>query len=68
MFVAGWTVMTIAMMLPTSLPLITMFEKVVRRKDDRTVLVLLLLAGYIGDLDGVRRRGAHERPRDTRER
>jgi len=47
-FVAGWTVMTTAMMLPTSLPLITMFEKVVRRRDNRTLLVLLLLAGYLG--------------------
>jgi predicted metal-binding membrane protein len=47
-FVAGWTVMTIAMMLPTSLPLITMFEKVVRKRADRTLLVLLLLAGYVG--------------------
>jgi predicted metal-binding membrane protein len=47
-FVAGWTVMTIAMMLPTSLPLITMFEKVVRKRDNRTALVLLLLAGYVG--------------------
>jgi predicted metal-binding membrane protein len=47
-FVAGWTVMTFAMMLPTSLPLITMFEKVVRRRSDRTLLVVLLLAGYIG--------------------
>jgi predicted metal-binding membrane protein len=47
-FVAGWTVMTFAMMLPTSLPLITMFEKLVRRRSERTLLVVLLLAGYIG--------------------
>ena len=47
LFVAGWTVMTIAMMLPTSLPLITMFQKVARRRADRTLLVVLLLAGYI---------------------
>ena len=47
-FVAGWTVMTFAMMLPTSLPLITMFEKMVRRRSDRTLLVVLLMAGYIG--------------------
>ena len=46
-FVAGWTVMTIAMMLPTSLPLITMFERVVRSRADRVTLVVLLLAGYI---------------------
>ncbi len=47
LFVAGWTVMTIAMMLPTSLPLITMFQRVVSRREDRTLLWLLLLAGYI---------------------
>jgi predicted metal-binding membrane protein len=46
-FVGGWTLMTIAMMLPTSLPLITMFEKLVRRRANRIVLVALLLAGYI---------------------
>jgi len=47
-FVAGWTVMTFAMMLPTSLPLIMMFEKVVRQRSERTLLVVLLLAGYVG--------------------
>ena len=47
-FVAGWTVMTFAMMLPTSLPLIMMFEKVVRQRSERTTLVVLLLAGYVG--------------------
>jgi predicted metal-binding membrane protein len=47
-FVTGWTVMTFAMMLPTSLPLITMFEKVVRKRSERTLLLVLLLAGYIG--------------------
>jgi predicted metal-binding membrane protein len=47
-FVAGWTVMTFAMMLPTSLPLITMFEKMVRQRQDQTLLVVLLMAGYIG--------------------
>ncbi len=46
-FVAGWTLMTIAMMLPTSLPLITMFQRMVSRRDDRLALWLLLLAGYV---------------------
>ena len=46
-FVGGWTVMTFAMMLPTSLPLITMFEKMVRPRADGLLLVALLLAGYI---------------------
>jgi predicted metal-binding membrane protein len=47
-FVTGWTVMTFAMMLPTSLPLITMFEKMVRQRSHRTSLVMLLMAGYVG--------------------
>ncbi len=47
LFVGGWVVMTIAMMLPTSLPLITMFQRVVSRREDRTLLWLLLLAGYV---------------------
>jgi len=46
-FVAGWTVMTFAMMLPTSLPLITMFDRVARRRADHTLLVVLLIAGYL---------------------
>ena len=47
-FVAGWTLMTVAMMLPTSLPLVTLFRGLVRRRADRHRLVLLLLAGYLG--------------------
>jgi predicted metal-binding membrane protein len=46
-FVAGWTVMTFAMMLPTSLPLITMFDRVAQRRSDRTALVVLLIVGYL---------------------
>jgi len=46
-FVSGWTVMTIAMMLPTSLPLFTLFRRLVRRRKDRGLLVALLIAGYL---------------------
>ena len=35
LFAAGWTVMTTAMMLPTSLPLITLFRATVARRPDR---------------------------------
>jgi predicted metal-binding membrane protein len=45
--VAGWTLMTAAMMLPTSLPLITMFHTLTRRRPDRLRLVGLLIAGYL---------------------
>jgi predicted metal-binding membrane protein len=47
-FVAGWTLMTVAMMLPTSLPLITMFRSMTRGRRDGTLLVALLIAGYLG--------------------
>lgn len=48
LFVAGWTVMVIAMMLPTSLPLVVMFRTLVRGRRDRRSLVALLVAGYLG--------------------
>jgi predicted metal-binding membrane protein len=47
-FVAGWSVMVIAMMLPTSLPLISLFRAFVRRRPDRGKLVALLVIGYLG--------------------
>jgi len=46
-FVAGWTLMTFAMMLPTSMPLITMFQTVTGRREDRRRLAALLVAGYV---------------------
>jgi predicted metal-binding membrane protein len=46
-FVGGWTVMTIAMMLPTSFPLITLFTMMVRDRPDRTSLVALVCLGYL---------------------
>jgi predicted metal-binding membrane protein len=46
-FVAGWVVMTVAMMLPTSLPLIVTFHTASRRRPDQLVLVGLLIAGYL---------------------
>ncbi len=42
-FVAGWTVMSIAMMLPSSLPLVTVFHTMTRSPS----LVTLLVAGYL---------------------
>ena len=46
-FVAGWTTMIFAMMLPTSLPLITLFHGLTRRRADHMWLVTLLIAGYL---------------------
>lgn len=46
-FVAGWTVMIVAMMLPTSLPLVMLFRTIVRQRPNRTQLVTLLIAAYL---------------------
>lgn len=47
LFVGGWTVMTVAMMLPTSLPLVAVFHTVARRRRDRAQLIALVIAGYL---------------------
>jgi predicted metal-binding membrane protein len=47
-FVAGWTLMTVAMMLPTSFPLVLLFHRVVRDRSTSTWLLSLLIAGYLG--------------------
>jgi predicted metal-binding membrane protein len=47
LFVVGWVVMTVAMMLPTSLPLIALFHAITRRRPNQTLLVGLLVAGYL---------------------
>lgn len=46
-FVLGWTFMVVAMMLPTSLPLVALYRRVVQGRPDRTRLTLLLLLGYL---------------------
>jgi len=48
LFVAGWTVMTVAMMLPTSLPLVAFFRALVRARPNQDLLVSLLVVGYVG--------------------
>jgi predicted metal-binding membrane protein len=47
-FVAGWSLLTVAMMLPTSLPLVALFHGLTRRRPDQPLLIALLLAGYLG--------------------
>ena len=47
-FVAGWTLMTVAMMLPATLPLVRLFHALTRRREDRRWLVALLIVGYLG--------------------
>src|ERR687896_691060 len=44
LFVAAWTLMTVAMMLPTSLPLVALFHSFMRKRADQRRLVALLVA------------------------
>jgi predicted metal-binding membrane protein len=46
-FVSGWTLMTVGMMLPTSIPLVGIFSIVARERPDRHLLVALVVAGYL---------------------
>src|SRR5262249_26232867 len=48
LFVVGWTLMTIAMMLPSSLPLVNLFRRLTLQRADRGKLLMLLLLGYLG--------------------
>ncbi|HLF79354.1 MAG TPA: DUF2182 domain-containing protein [Dehalococcoidia bacterium] len=47
LFAGGWTLMTIAMMLPTTLPLLDIFRSMTRTREDRSVLLAILLSGYL---------------------
>jgi predicted metal-binding membrane protein len=47
LFVAGWTLMITAMMLPTSLPLVALFHSFVRRRPEHLRLVGMVVAGYV---------------------
>jgi len=46
-FLFGWVLMTVAMMLPTSLPLVTLFYRLTQRRSDQVLLMSLLIAGYL---------------------
>ena len=46
-FVAGWTLMAVAMMLPTSLPLVALFHSFVRQKSNQHWLTGLRITGYL---------------------
>lgn len=46
-FLAGWTLMVVAMMLPTSLPLVALFHRLTARRAERSQLIALLLGGYL---------------------
>jgi predicted metal-binding membrane protein len=46
-FVFGWLLMTVAMMLPTSMPLILLFQKIVRGRPRSSWLIAILIGGYL---------------------
>lgn len=46
-FVGGWVLMLAAMMLPSTYPLLHVFEQAVSRRPDRTSLVAASVAGYL---------------------
>jgi hypothetical protein len=47
LFVGGWTVMTMAMMLPTTLPILTTFHAIAGQRADRAWLLALVVLGYL---------------------
>jgi len=47
LFLGGWTVMTVAMMLPASLPVLVTFQSFAAARPDRGLLVGLAVAGYL---------------------
>lgn len=46
-FIAGWSVMIVAMMLPTSLPLVRSFHTLTSGRTDQGSLLALLVLGYL---------------------
>lgn len=47
LFVGGWVVMTTAMMLPTTIPLLEMFRRLTAGRADRSWLAASVVAGYL---------------------
>jgi len=47
LYVGGWVLMTAAMMLPTTLPLLGIFSRLVDTRPDRALLLTLVILGYL---------------------
>src|SRR5437660_1497769 len=47
LYVGGWLLMTAAMMLPTVLPLLRLFDRLLAARSDRSLLIALLIGGYL---------------------
>jgi predicted metal-binding membrane protein len=48
LYILGWTLMTVAMMLPTTVPLLEIFRRLTARRPERSQLMVLVIAGYLG--------------------
>lgn len=46
-YTAGWVLMTVAMMLPTTLPLLEQFRRMTAQRSDGNQLLSLVVAGYL---------------------
>jgi predicted metal-binding membrane protein len=47
LYLIGWILMTTAMMLPTSLPLLEIFHRLTARRPEQSQLIALVIAGYL---------------------
>jgi predicted metal-binding membrane protein len=47
LYVGGWVLMTVAMMLPTALPLVAIFVRMTEGRPNRDALLALLILGYL---------------------
>ena len=47
LYAGGWVLMSAAMMLPTALPLLLLFDRVTAARPDRLALIGLLITGYL---------------------
>ena len=47
LYVGGWVLMSAAMMLPTALPLLSLFGRLTDRRPDRAKLLTLVIIGYL---------------------
>ncbi|MEX0804373.1 MAG: DUF2182 domain-containing protein [Candidatus Binatia bacterium] len=48
LYLAGWVLMTAAMMLPTTVPLLEIFRRLTIRRSDRRQLMAAVITGYLG--------------------
>ena len=53
LFVGSWTVMTVAMMLPTSVPIVATVQTLAGERRDRPLLMTLVVIGYLAVWVGV---------------